>query len=161
MSDLVFIEPEAISLDWLLGPADETDGSGDLVAAVVIALCTDRRAKPDDVLPDPDNDDRRGWWGDTDAEEIWEGWPIGSRLWLLERAKITGANARIGSLIARVEEYIREALKPFQDKGIVTRFSAVATRIGTERIDAEVRLYRGNLPAIELRFADLWRGIGA
>ncbi|GJE45374.1 phage GP46 family protein [Methylobacterium soli] len=157
----IITAPEAITMDWLLGPATETDGSGELVASVVIALCTDRRAKADDVLPNPDSDDRRGWWADTDADTIWDGWPIGTRLWLAERAKITGAGAREGSLIARIETYIREAIQPFKDKRICTRFSVLATRVGLDRIDADVTLFRGSEPEISLRFQDLWTGIRA
>ncbi|AWN44786.1 phage tail protein [Methylobacterium durans] len=155
----VLYAPEAVTLDWLLGPATETEGSGELVSAAAIALCTDRRAKVDDALPNPDNDDRRGWWGDTDAETLWDGWPIGSRLWLLERAKITGPNAREGSLLARVETYIREAIQPLKDKRICSRFAVQAERVGVDGIDASVTLFRGDEPEIELRFADLWRTI--
>ena len=52
---------------------------------------TDRLASRDDILPDPDSTDRAGWWGDMDAEELFNGWPIGTKLWLLKRAKIVGA----------------------------------------------------------------------
>ena len=150
--------PEAITLDWLLGSA-ASPADDELVASTVVALCSDRRANADDTLPNPDVADRRGWWGDTDAEVLHDGWPIGSRLWLLERAKITGQGAREGSLTARIETYIREALQPFKDKRIASRLDVQATRSGTERIDAAVTIYRGPLPAIELRFADLWSRI--
>ena len=150
--------PEAITLDWLLGSA-ALPAEDDLVACTVIALCSDRRALPDDVLPNTDNDDRRGWWGDTDAETLHDGWPIGSRLWLLERAKITGVGAREGSLTARVEAYVREAVVEFKDRGVASRIDVVAQRVGTERIDAAVTLYRGNTPEVALRFADLWSNI--
>jgi phage gp46-like protein len=80
---------EAISLDWVLTPAGQLDDSDQLQTALIVALGTDRRANPDDVLPTPDDDDLRGWWGDLDAAAIWSGWPIGTRLWLLSRAKIT------------------------------------------------------------------------
>ena len=57
----------------------------------------------DDVLPQltapGDEPDLRGWWGDTDAGTIWGGWPIGTRLWLLSRAKITDSAARQGATI--------------------------------------------------------------
>lgn len=53
-----------------------------LTRAVVISLFTWRRAEPDDNADVP-----MGWWGDT--------WPAvqndryGSRLWLLQRSKLT------------------------------------------------------------------------
>jgi phage gp46-like protein len=43
------------------GPGRQGD---DLETAVLISLFTDRRADPDDVIPDGTGDPR-GWWGDT------------------------------------------------------------------------------------------------
>ena len=100
--------------------------------------------------------DRAGWWGDLDAEEIWNGWPIGSRLWLLKRSKIDGPGSRKGATVARVQQYIREAIQPFIDRRIASYMEVEATRIGKERIDALVRIYRGPIPAIELRYSILW-----
>ena len=56
-----------------------------LRTAVLISLMTDRRARLDDALPSDDGN-RRGWWGDVAAEGNDR---IGSRLWLLSRAKAT------------------------------------------------------------------------
>lgn len=151
---------EAVTLDWLMLPTGQLDTSQELVTAAIVALGTDRRALDDDLLPGLDeNEDRRGWWGDTDAQDIWGGWPIGTRLWLLSREKITGPEAEQGSTVARVEDYVLEALLPFVGLGLATAVDCVATRNGTERISAEATIYRGNLPAIQLRFADHWSGI--
>lgn len=98
MSDIRIVQvgvSEAITLDWLrttnaLLPAqnglDETQA---LVTAVTIAFCTDRLAETSDVLPIPGSTDRKGWWGDDGAADIWNGWPVGSRFWLMARDKIT------------------------------------------------------------------------
>src|SRR5215472_15553230 len=86
-----------VSVDWLLRADGTLDDSQALATAVIVALGTDRLADVTDVLPDPDSTDRRGWWGDLDAQEVWDGWPIGSRLWLLKRDKITDAGAARGS----------------------------------------------------------------
>lgn len=152
---------EAVTLDLLLTPSGGLDTSQELATAAIVALGTDRRANPDDILPDPASQDRRGWWGDTDALEIWGGWPIGCRLWLLERAKIVGPGAREGATVARVEEYVREALQPFVDLRVASGLAVHAERTGTGRIDCKVTLYRGPLPAIELRYASIWDEIGA
>jgi phage gp46-like protein len=154
-------QPEAITLDWLLTPAGSLDTDQELATAVIVALGTDRLADASDALPDPDSTDRRGWWGDLDAGLLWDGWPIGCRLWLLAREKITGAAARQGSTLARAEAYAREALQPFVDRKIASRVTVVATRTRDERIDITATLFRGSLPAVQLRFADLWDGIGA
>lgn len=155
------VSGEAVTLDLLLRPAGDLDTTQELATAVTVALGTDRLALPDDTLPGIDDDDRRGWWGDLNAEVIWDGWEIGTRLWLLERAKITGAAARDGSTAARAEWYVREALRPFVDRKIATHVDVVATRSGISQIDVIATMYRGPLPAIQLRFADLWSGIEA
>ncbi|MFG6284739.1 phage GP46 family protein [Sphingomonas sp. S6] len=66
----------------------------DIQTAVLISLFTDAAAGPDDVIPDG-TDDPRGWWADP---------TIGSKLWLLARAKRTPQNLQLA--IA----YIRQAL---------------------------------------------------
>ena len=57
-----------------------------LATSIIISLFTDARARPSDILPNGDTD-RRGWVGDALSET--EGDRIGSRLWLLRRAKET------------------------------------------------------------------------
>ena len=77
---------------------------------VLIALGSDRRARSDDELPQPDGDalapltlsGRRGWWGD--ALDV-NGRRIGSRLWLLVRKKDTEATRKLAETI------LAEALK--------------------------------------------------
>ena len=140
------------------GTLDDTQA---LATAVVVALGTDRLADPGDLLPDPDDTDRRGWWGDFDSEEVWDGWPIGSRLWTLQRDKITGSGAQRGPTTVRVEHYIIEAIQPFLDRRIGSQMYVKATRAGDSRIDALVRIYRGPTVEIELRYAVLWEGIVA
>ena len=77
-----------------------------------------------------------GWWGDLDAEEIWNGWPIGTRLWLLRSGKIEGAGLADGATVVRVEQYIREAIQPFIDRRIASRLDVEVKRVGRERIEA-------------------------
>jgi phage gp46-like protein len=145
-----------VSVDWLLRDDGTLDDTQALATAVIVALGTDRLAEPDDILPDLDSTDRRGWWGDYDAASIWKGWPIGSRLWLLKRSKIVGPGAQEGATITRVEQYIGEAIQPFVDLKICTRFDVMAERVGKERIQALIRIYRGPDIAIELRYQILW-----
>jgi phage gp46-like protein len=110
-------------------------------------------------LPDPDSTDRRGWWGDLDTELIWNGWPIGTRLWLLKRDKIVGAGADQGSTLVRVDNYIREAIQPFIDQRIASSMDIRVERVGRERIQALIKLYRGPALAVDLRYQVLWAGI--
>jgi phage gp46-like protein len=148
-----------VTIDALLLSDGTLDATQELATAVIVALGTDRLADPGDILPDPDDTDRRGWWADYQAAEIWNGWPIGSRLWLLKRDKIEGPGSRRGATTVRVEQYIREALQPFIDRRIATSLDVVATRVGKQEIDALIRIYRGPLLEIELRYAVLWDGM--
>ncbi|MCA1455923.1 phage GP46 family protein [Bradyrhizobium sp. BRP22] len=146
----------SVTVDWALLPDGTLDDTQALATAVIVALGTNALASTDDILPDPDSTDRCGWWGDLDAELLWNGWPIGSKLWLLRRSKIDSAGSRRGSTMVMVENYIRQAIQPFVDRKICTGFDVWATRVSEQRIDALVRIYRGPAREIELRYAVLW-----
>jgi phage gp46-like protein len=148
-----------VQIDWNLLGDGTLDDTQALATAIIVALGTDALADPSDVLPDPDSTDRRGWWADYQAQEIWDGWPIGCKLWLLKRSKIEGPGSRNGATVVRVEQYIREAVQPFIDRRIGSSFEVEATRVGLEQIDALVRIYRGPILEIELRYAILWDDI--
>jgi len=152
---------DIVTFDWLQTPTGLLDETHELATAVTVALCTDALADPSDVLPDPNSEDRRGWWGDLDAAQIWGGWPIGSKLWLLERAKIVDAAAREGATIARVQDYIAFCLQPFVTARICSRFTVAASQVNTQRIDARVVIYRGPKTAIDLQYQALWDRIAA
>jgi phage gp46-like protein len=165
MPDIRLIQsPEAfprysIPIDWLLLDNGTLDDEQALATAVIVALGTNRLASPDDILPDPDSTDRAGWWGDLDAEEVWDGWPIGCRLWLLRRDKIVGPGTPQGATVTRVKHYIIEALRPFLERRIATSFDVEAQRVGLERIYASVTMHRGPSRAIHLQFEVLWADI--
>lgn len=151
--------PHAVQIDWLLlndGTLDQTQA---LATGVIVALGTDRLASRQDILPDPDSIDRAGWWGDLDAEEIWQGWPIGCRLWLLKRDKIVGSETPQGATVTRVEHYIREAIQPFLDLKIASHMEVEAERVSDQQINARIRLFRGPALAVDLRYQVLWVGI--
>jgi phage gp46-like protein len=154
-----FFPQYSASVDYAMQSDMSLDERQALATAVIVALGTDRLAEPDDVLPDPDDPDRGGWWGDLDNAEIWgDGydWPIGSRLWLLRRDKIEDVGSQRGATVTRVERYIVEALQPFVDLRIVSRLTVKAERVGRERIDALIRLYRESEVVIDLRYQVLW-----
>lgn len=159
MTDIRIVQvvgPFSISLDWFLTPLGTLDESQELATAAIVALGTDRLAHVDDVLPDLDSNDRRGWWGDLDAAEIWGGWPIGTRCWLLERSKIVGVEDIEGPTLARAEEYVRESLRPFIERRMASRMAVLAERVDRDRIDVTAALYRGPDVAIELRYQLMW-----
>jgi phage gp46-like protein len=155
----VFPYQTEVSSDWLLlgdGTLDQTQA---LATAAIVALGTDRLADEIDLLPDPDSTDRRGWWGDLDADVIWGAWPIGCRLWLLKRSKIAPSEASEGSTLVRVKFFIQEALQPLIDLRIASGMEVVVERTDKQRINALIRLYRGPKIEIELQYQVLWDDI--
>ncbi len=165
MTDIRYLQQSdlpryAVELDWLLTDQNLISDGYALQSAVVIALGTDALAGASDPLPNLDDDDRRGWWGDLDAAELWDAWPVGSKLWLLRRAKITSALAGDGGTVFRAQSYARAALDPFVARRIVSSADVGAERTDTSRIDVAATLYRGPEPAVELRYAELWSELG-
>lgn len=103
---------------------------------MLISLFSDRRALPDDELPTGLTDmnrsqslvARRGWAGD--ALDI-AGRPIGSRLWLLDRAKESELTRRL------VEDWSREALAWLAaETGTAATVTATWVRRGVLRLEA-------------------------
>ena len=126
--------------DWvLLGPVLES--GDDLQTAVLISLFTDRLALPSDPTPEGD---RRGWWGDDPK------YPIGSRLWLLDRVK--------GPLDVpqRAQDYAAEALQWLIDDGVVARFDIVAQWITPDRLDLTITANRSDGSRVAMKFPQVW-----
>jgi phage gp46-like protein len=146
----------SVTLDWRLLDDGRLDDTQALATALCVALGTDGLASTDDQLPDPDSSDREGWWGDFDAGPIWNGWPIGSKLWLMRRAAIESPNALRGATVARIKHYIFACVQPFVDNRIATTYTVNVVRADVQQIDALIVVYRGNTPAVELRYAILW-----
>lgn len=115
-----------------------------LSSAVILSLLTDRRAKPDDRLPDDSGarsivvpPDRRGWVGDVMADI--PGDRFGSRLWLLHREKQTEETRR------RAEGYALEALQWLIDDQIADSVKVAAewTQMGRLEMQVDILLKSG------------------
>ena len=152
------ITDPSMTASWLFDPVDGS-GDGELADAVAVALGTDRIADPSDSLPDPNDDNRRDWWGDLDAVLLFNGWAIGSRLWLLAREKITGSAAKQGATAAKIDAYIREAMKPFVDRKIASSMQITVTRVDVDYFTAQVVLYRGPAVLVDIQYSGLWSKI--
>lgn len=92
--------------DYAVANGDMGYGN-DLLTSVIISLFTNRRL-PDEVKRHDDY--RGGWWGDAYSTRL-----IGSRLWLLNRAKKTDST----SLLVQAKDYCNEALQWLIDDGVV------------------------------------------
>lgn len=159
MTDIRIVEIvnlQVMTMDWLLKSDGTLDETEELATAVTVALGTDALADEDDELPDPDSSDRRGWWGDYQAAEIWNGWPIGCKNWLLRRVGINPVDFEHGSTVERARLYTQMALQPFVDQAICSGVSVTAWRKGLDRIYTEVIMYRGPKQDIALQFQVVW-----
>jgi phage gp46-like protein len=98
-------DPTSRRADCALGPDGDLMLDETPVTAMLISLGTDRRAEPDDELPDGVDAlnaqtsfvTRRGWSGDA-LDRL--GRRIGSRLWLLNRAKQSEPTRRFAEIWA-------------------------------------------------------------
>ena len=143
-----------VLLAWIpdFGTADACVAGVDLVAedglrtAVLLSLFTDRRVSAGE-LPVGEAD-RRGWWGDTLAEND----EIGSKLWLLAREKETD------DVLVRAEGYAREALAWLIADGAAEAVSVAASwpRRGELALKVDITLADGR--AEEFQFSDALRG---
>lgn len=130
--------------DWAHDNASLASGS-DLETAILISLFSDRQASSDDVIPDG-TDDPRGWVGDVDQD-----YQIGSRLWLLERAKQTQETLRLAN------DYIAEALQWLIDDSVVARFDITTEWTRAGLLGANLVAYQKSGAAIALNFSWVWR----
>lgn len=128
-----------------MGFSLSADLASNLPRAVVISLFTWRRAEADDPLDDAE---RYGWWGDSfppvaDAR-------IGSRLWLLRRAKLTAQT------IMDAEFYCREALAWLIADGHVSAVAVTLERYGSDQLRGRVTLTLPDGSPLDITLDDLW-----
>ncbi|WP_019209688.1 phage GP46 family protein [Yersinia massiliensis] len=134
-------EPDKLLGDWQTGGGGLRDGD-DLETAILISLFTDRLARADDAI---ESDDRRGWWGDTGSE-----YPIGSRLWLLRREKLTTKVA------LKAEDYANEAVAWLLDDGVVTAISANAQIVFPNRLNLIISYQQPAQSEASVKFSWVW-----
>lgn len=149
MGDLKLVwSNTALAADIAIESNDLATDEG-LETAVLLSLFLDRRADDGDVLPDGETD-RRGWW--ADAFPVANGDRIGSRLWMLARARQPDAAA------TRAEEYAREALAWLVDDRIAERVEVNIEIINTTGLGVDVVIYRPRNPdPVRYRFDGVWQ----
>lgn len=132
--------------DWQMSGAQLATGN-DLQTAILISLFTDRMAADSDVIPDGTTDPR-GWWGDAG-----ETYQIGSRLWLLSRAKQTQET------LQRAYDYIVEALQWLIDDGVVAKFDVLVEWTKASELGAQVVAYKQDGSTSATAYTWAWQGI--
>lgn len=126
------------------------DVTEDLPRAVLISLFSWRRAELDDDLP---GSNKYGWWGDTYPVESND--RIGSRLWLLNRAKLTTET------VLRAKQYAEQSLQWLVDDGVAASVTVIAERQGLSMLALAVLIVRGDKTALNIRFSNVWDYINA
>lgn len=130
--------------DYEILGADLRRGA-DLQTAVILSLFSDRQALVDDPILDGSGD-RRGWWADDPNA----GRLIGSRLWLLERAK------RTQETLNRAQAYIVEALQWLVDDLVVFRFDIAVEWAAQHTLEANITAMREDGNSQAMRFLWAW-----
>ena len=147
MTDITTVwAPQNSAGDWLLAGAALESGN-DLETAVLISLFSDRQASADDIIPDFSGN-RRGWWGDLGATI-----PIGSRLWLLSREKLTQSVAN------RAKTYITEALQWLITDGVAAQINVSTTITAPTMLGAVIQIVRSTGVTVTLNYAWAWQGV--
>lgn len=116
----------------------------DLETAALISLFTDGTASDDDLLLDGTGDPR-GWWGDVQGEPS-----IGSRLWLLDRAKQTN------SVLLAARDYCVQALQWMIDDGVAAKIDVLAEYTRPSMLGIHITIHRTDGTTVALNFAWAW-----
>ena len=137
--------------DFVFENGDLTNDEG-LTSAVIISLFTDARASVEDRLPDIDNINLRGWWGDVVSSEV-EGDKIGSLLWLLEREKTTD------NVLISARRYCENALAWMIEDGVAATVEVNVEReknAPSDRLNIYVKIYKKDKSVVSIVFNDKW-----
>jgi phage gp46-like protein len=125
--------------DWEAALPTEPSNHGGLRAraplqtAILLCLMSDRRAQPNDFIPDGSGDPR-GWPGDGVDPSLA---PLGSRLWELRRRELTDEVANLAEIFAR------EALQTLIDQGAVASIDVTAVAVlALGRLELDVSVFR-------------------
>ncbi len=142
MTDIKTVwDADKITGDWSV-VAGGLETGDDLETAILLSLFTDRLARSDDSI---DGSDRRGWWGDTDAD-----YPIGSRFWLLKRQKLTTQVA------TKAEDYAKEALQWLIDDKVVSSITATAQIVYPTRLYLTIVYQQPSKDPVSAKFGWVW-----
>ena len=138
---------EDLSFDISLVNNDLAHDAG-LQTAVVISLYTDARASVDEI---PDGqEDPRGWWGDGVSNPQQRN--IGSKLWFLDRSKITD------EVVEQSRAYTLDALQWMLDDGIAENITVEAERFDLQTIRISIDILRPQTETVNFKFDLLWEG---
>lgn len=115
----------------------------DIETAVLISIFTDAQADPDEVIPDG-TADPRGWWGDP---------TMGSKVWLLQRAKRTPGTLQLA--IA----YVKQALAWLTADGVAAAVEVAAEWSAGGTLAGQVTVTQAAGGSVSVPFAYAWKDL--
>ena len=116
--------------DIVIGDNGDISSDDSWDTDIYIALFADRRADKSEIAA-PER--RRGWAGDEYSTET--DYYIGSKLWLLEQARLTSKT------VAKAKNYVHTALSVFVDRGRCQRVGVAARTIRLETLEITAKFY--------------------
>lgn len=147
MADIALEIQPLGTMDLALDGFDLARDDG-LESAVLVSLFTDRRARAEQLRPEEDKSDLRGWWGDFNPEVA--GDQTGSLLWLLAREKQTPET------LARAKQYCDQALAWMVQDRAASRVN-VAVRYPTRGwMEIAVEVIRPDARRVQYRYDYEW-----
>jgi len=138
--------------DFTTDVGDLTNENG-LETAVIVSLFTNRRAKDDDILPDPTSLDKQGWWGDQASPDVAND-QIGSRIWVyMDRAKTTQET------LIQVKQAAEEALQWLIEDKVAVKVEVETERAGSpgnDRLHMLVKIYKSREELVTYEYDFNW-----
>lgn len=119
-----------------------------LETAVIISLFTDRRASSEQIPPEYEQDDLRGYWGDIANASATD--QTGSLLWLLSREK------QLPQTLSRAEQYCRDALAWMIEDVLATKIEVAASFQSRGVMLLETDIYRPDGSVVRYRYNYEW-----
>ena len=148
--DIKLIQNDQYELDVNVLTDDlETDEG--LETAIILSLYTDRRVDTQELPPEEKS--RRGWFGDLLAQT--PGDFIGSRLWLLDRAKVSDDTRNLA------EDYAQEALQWLIDDGVADSIDVSASFDKNNALAIQCIITKPNGDALPFQYESPWAIEGA
>jgi phage gp46-like protein len=132
--------------DWGLAEGDLETGQ-DLETACLTSLFSDVLATPD-FIPTDGTSDRRGWWADP-----YNGHPLGSNLWQLERAHKTRAT------LGLAQRYTLDALQWLIADGIAKQLICNTMWLSSTMIGIAVAIIKPDGSETRFKFGWAWTGL--
>lgn len=146
MSDIKLYQTE-FGYDIALSSKNDFELDEGLETAIIVSLFCDRRVRADELPPEETS--RRGWWADSLNDDKDQ---TGSKLWLLQREKITS------DVLSKAKQYAQEALEWLVTDKVAQSVDVQVERLGLYQIKITVEIARLR-DQISQKFAYVWEGV--